>query len=289
MYAYANPTVYIDLFGYSSENAQRQNSFSDDSATPEPSEIRRNPKLNLKDDTARDAAINEKAATAESIEAEQEKNVTTTESKEGSIAQTQTGKGYLRSAKERDEFFKKGTDEFARNQGINEATIKKGVGAVGIGLGIKGVEKAVEKGTLFGKLKKGYNFVKDKVFGKKKKAGDISQSTKEIDDGVMPGSVGASKVWTKKGRLKAIGLPTKGKIRFVPAKGYNPSNPLPRGPNNGIIDRFGNEWTKGPSRTKGQDFEWDVQLSKTGKQKLGWATRDGSHANISLDGRITHK
>ena len=112
---------------------------------------------------------------------------------------------------------------------------------------------------------------------------------KKIDDGAMSGSVGASRVWTKKGRLKAIGLPTTGKIRFVPRKGYDSSNPLPRGPNNGILDRFGNEWTKGPSRTQGQAFEWDVQLSKTGKQKLGWATRDGSHANVSLDGHITHR
>ncbi|WP_352230889.1 polymorphic toxin type 17 domain-containing protein [Pelosinus sp. IPA-1] len=33
---------------------------------------------------------------------------------------------------------------------------------------------------------------------------------------------------------------------------------------------------------------WDVQLSNTGKNQLGWATRDGSH-NVSLDGNITHK
>ena len=104
------------------------------------------------------------------------------------------------------------------------------------------------------------------------------------------GTGGAAKVWTStKGRLKAAKLPTTGKIRFVPQKGYNPSNPLARGPNNGYIDRFGNEWVRGPSRTKGQEFEWDVQLSKTGRKKLGWATRDGSHANVSLDGRFTHR
>lgn len=76
-----------------------------------------------------------------------------------------------------------------------------------------------------------------------------------------------------KGRLKAADLPTTGKIRFVPRKGYDPANPL----------------AKGPSRTQGQAFEWDVQLSKTGKSKLGWVTRDGSHVNVSLDGRITYK
>jgi len=97
------------------------------------------------------------------------------------------------------------------------------------------------------------------------------------------GTAGAAKAFTSiKGRLKAAQLP-------IPQKGYNPSNPLARGPNNGFIDRFGNEWVRGPSRTKGQAFEWDVQLSKTGREKLGWATRDGSHANVSLDGRITHR
>ncbi|WP_367652777.1 polymorphic toxin type 17 domain-containing protein [Erwinia wuhanensis] len=75
----------------------------------------------------------------------------------------------------------------------------------------------------------------------------------------------------------------------MPPEGYSPSQPLPRGPNNGYIDKFKNEWVKGPSRTAGQEFEWDVQLSRTGKAQLGWATRDGSHLNISLDGKVTHK
>ena len=38
----------------------------------------------------------------------------------------------------------------------------------------------------------------------------------------------------------------------------------------------------------GEAFEWDVQLSKTGQSSIGWLTRDGSHANVSLLGRITH-
>jgi len=94
---------------------------------------------------------------------------------------------------------------------------------------------------------------------------------------------------TKKGRVKEAGLPTKGKIRFVPDKRYDPQMPLPKGKNDGYVDRFGNEWVKGPSRTKGQPYEWDVQLSTQGKSKLGWATRDKSHLNVSIDGRITHK
>ena len=81
---------------------------------------------------------------------------------------------------------------------------------------------------------------------------------------------------------------TKGKIRYVPPKNWSSSQPLPKR-NGGYVDKFGNVWTKGPSRTAGQSFEWDVQLSKTGKKSLGWASRDGSHLNVSLDGKITHK
>ena len=93
---------------------------------------------------------------------------------------------------------------------------------------------------------------------------------------------------SKKAQIKSVGLPTKGKIRYVPPKDRKPSTPLPK-KSGGYVDRFGNTWKKGPSRTPGEPFEWDVQLSKTGKDKIGWLTRDGSHANVSLTGRITHK
>ena len=69
------------------------------------------------------------------------------------------------------------------------------------------------------------------------------------------GTTGAAQPWSIKGRVKYVQLPTKGKIRFIPAETYSPTNPLPRGPNNGYLDKFGNEWVKGPSRTAGQAFE----------------------------------
>lgn len=103
------------------------------------------------------------------------------------------------------------------------------------------------------------------------------------------GSVGSVRAWTTKARLKTAKLPNEGKIRYVPPKNYNPSEPLRKGPNGGYLDRFNNEWIKGPSRTSGQSFEWDVQLSPLGKKQLGWATRDERHLNISLDGKITHR
>ena len=92
-----------------------------------------------------------------------------------------------------------------------------------------------------------------------------------------------------KARIKAADLPSSGKIRFVPDKDYHPSEPLLRGPNKGYLDRFGNEWIKGPSRTSGEPFEWDVQLSQLGRKQLGWLSRDDRHINISLSGRITHR
>jgi filamentous hemagglutinin len=107
---------------------------------------------------------------------------------------------------------------------------------------------------------------------------------------VLKESIAAAKVATQhtiKGRLKAAQLPTTGKVRFVPPKGYKPENPLPN--KKGIFeDKFGNKWQKGPSRTEGQPFEWDVQLSSKGKAQLGWASSSGSHINVSLDGKITH-
>jgi RHS repeat-associated protein len=109
--------------------------------------------------------------------------------------------------------------------------------------------------------------------------------------GRFPGAGG----WTIKGRMRAAGpgyeygLPSQGRIRYVPPEGYNPASPLPRGPNGGYIDRFGNEWVVGPSRTPGQPFEWDVQLSSTGQEQIGWLSRDGAHVNVSPLGEVTHR
>jgi hypothetical protein len=102
------------------------------------------------------------------------------------------------------------------------------------------------------------------------------------------GSIVTNASKTVKGRLKNAGLPTSGKIRYVPPESYKPSKPLPRGPNNGYMDRFGNEWVKGPSRTAGEAFEWDVQLSRTGRKMIGWLSPDNSHVNVSQVGHVTH-
>lgn len=99
---------------------------------------------------------------------------------------------------------------------------------------------------------------------------------------------GSEGPFSAKGVLKDAKLPTVGKVRYVPPEKWTPTQPLPK-QSGGFVDKYGNLWTKGPSRTEGQAFEWDVQLSKTGKSQLGWASRDGAHLNVSLDGRITHQ
>jgi len=123
------------------------------------------------------------------------------------------------------------------------------------------------------------------LFGVKSVYADVSASG---GPAFPPGSMGSAKAWTMKARINAAQLPNEGRVRFVPDDDYHPSEPLLRGPSHGYIDKFKNEWTKGPSRTAGQAFEWDVQLSDLGKKQLGWLSRDGEHINVSLDGRITH-
>lgn len=87
--------------------------------------------------------------------------------------------------------------------------------------------------------------------------------------------------------LKGENLPTRGKIRYVPPKDWHPSEPLRRGHLNGrrgFLDRHGNVWARGPSRTPGEHFEWDVQLARP---RRFFGVNVG-HLNISWSGEITH-
>ena len=139
---------------------------------------------------------------------------------------------------------------------------------------IKGAAKLMSKAGFFGKSNRGI----------------VNNTNKLVSEeqSYPSGSIGAGRTWTTKARIKAAQLPNEGKIRFVPRKNYQPSMSLPKGENKGYIDKFGNEWTKGPSRTMEQNFEWDVQLSPLGQKQLGWLSRDLKHINVSLDGKVTH-
>jgi len=43
----------------------------------------------------------------------------------------------------------------------------------------------------------------------------------------------------------------------------------------------------GPSRTTGLPFEWDVQLSRRGREMIGWLSTDGRCVNVSSLGEVT--
>ncbi|GAA4932594.1 RHS repeat-associated protein [Actinomycetospora succinea] len=119
----------------------------------------------------------------------------------------------------------------------------------------------------------------------------VPNPTAEIDPLGLQGCEG--KKHTYRGRYREagpgteVGLPDEG-LRFVPHRGWTSDQPFRRGPSNGYIDRHGNEWVPGPSRTAGEPFEWDVQLSAIGREHFGHLSPDGRHLNVSLRGRITH-
>ena len=89
-----------------------------------------------------------------------------------------------------------------------------------------------------------------------------------------------------------------GPFRFRPDKGYNPSQSLPRGEHGGYLDRFDNEWVRGPYHgdpLKDFEFEWDVRLSAIGERhwnKFGDAMRrnddGGLYINVAPDGTLSH-
>jgi hypothetical protein len=56
----------------------------------------------------------------------------------------------------------------------------------------------------------------------------------------------------------------------------------------GYLDEFGNLWTKGPTRTKGEAFEWDVQVADGAPKWIKDIAKDGTHINVSLTGKVTH-
>jgi hypothetical protein len=103
-------------------------------------------------------------------------------------------------------------------------------------------------------------------------------------------SVGAAASTTRtgvKGLLKDAGLPHSGKIRFVPLEDAATQGLLKGPGGRGFVDRFGNVWVRPRGQIVGE-AHWDVQLSAVGKKQLGWASRSGSHINVSVDGRIVH-
>jgi hypothetical protein len=128
---------------------------------------------------------------------------------------------------------------------------------------------------------------------KTKTPGNSQAFSLAMEEPAFPlGSLSAAQAWTMKNRLKTAGLPTKGKVRYVPPEGYDPTVRLPKkGKTCGYLDRHGNEWVKGPSRILGESFEWDVRLSSMGYSHYkDFAHINGScyYINVSPKGHITH-
>jgi len=91
-------------------------------------------------------------------------------------------------------------------------------------------------------------------------------------------SVGAAQRASRSAAMNDAQLPHRGGlIRYVPPENWTGTQPLPKGPSRGYMDRFGNEWVKGRSITPGESFEWDVQRP------------DGTHWNVSQKGEFTHR
>lgn len=76
--------------------------------------------------------------------------------------------------------------------------------------------------------------------------------------------------------LRHHNLPTGGSFPFIPPKNWRPHQPLRKNSRGQFIDIKGRLWQKGPTRTEGEEWEWDVQLPNE------------DHLNIDWSGNITH-
>jgi len=98
----------------------------------------------------------------------------------------------------------------------------------------------------------------------------------------------------QKMQLCKASLPQEGELPFEPPKHWDGSRQalsLRFGSDTGFRDIHGNVWLKGPSRTKGDDAEWDVQIAVKGARAPEWIqrlSRDGAHVNVAMSGKVTH-
>ncbi|WP_218669692.1 DNRLRE domain-containing protein [Ferroacidibacillus organovorans] len=90
-----------------------------------------------------------------------------------------------------------------------------------------------------------------------------------------------------RGIVKAKGLPTDGRFHFV-ADGNKVEFNRSKG---GYVDRYGNVWVKGPYHGDpklGFTYEWDVQLSASGKNAWGKFANGKGYINVRPDGGLSH-
>ena len=124
--------------------------------------------------------------------------------------------------------------------------------------------------------------------------------------GFHPSSVGAARIYTLHEQMKLLNLPLTGEIPFEPTKCSKKSGKVKlyrkgQPKKKSFEDFYGNEWKQGPVRRgsalKGELWEWDVQLSKSGKKvyapiyKAKFPHKNYNkvnHLNVSFQGILTH-
>lgn len=119
-------------------------------------------------------------------------------------------------------------------------------------------------------------------------AEDIETGTVDAVDGIEALTEGTGEASAGlRGKVKARGLPTDGRFHFVPDGNkieFNRSN-------GGYVDRYGNVWVKGPYHGDpklGFTYEWDVQLSASGKNAWGKFANGKGYINVRPDGGLSH-
>ena len=88
--------------------------------------------------------------------------------------------------------------------------------------------------------------------------------------------------------IKKAGLPSEGKIRFIPRPSDVQSGKILK-QGGGYVDKFGNVWKKPTGNSPQGPLHWDVQLSQTGKTQLGhMSSSGGAHLNVTNYEEIHH-
>ncbi len=94
-------------------------------------------------------------------------------------------------------------------------------------------------------------------------------------------------VVSARGLVKSAGLPTSGKIRFIPRKVDVENGSLLR-KDGGFVDNFGNVWKRPKGSNMQGEKHWDVILSLKGKKSMGHLSNSGKHVNVTNDGKLDH-
>ena len=121
-----------------------------------------------------------------------------------------------------------------------------------------------------------------KAAGVSKKAAQATEASKKVVQGSKVAGQGVTSA------IKKAGLPSEGKIRFIPRSSDVQSGKILK-QGGGYVDKFGNVWKKSKGDIIKGPLHWDVQLSQTGKTQLGhMSSSGGAHLNVTNYEEIHH-